>query len=181
VSATVLNMSMSLDGFVAGPNEGPDNPMGDGGYRLHEWFLPGADADHKDAGRLEGINGQVLGELMATGAVVTGRRTFEMADGWGGDHHDGVTTCTTGSSAEVSVVLLQTSTAATAGEHGLRFPCLSHVHPVRPLNGRRAKGIVKTWGLACHDEVARPGAGKGRVCRFRIWRRRGPARPDGTH
>jgi dihydrofolate reductase len=81
---------MSLDGFVAGPNEGPDNPMGDGGYRLHEWFLPGADADHKDAGRLEGINGQVLGELMATGAVVTGRRTFEMADGWGGDHHDGV-------------------------------------------------------------------------------------------
>jgi hypothetical protein len=31
VSSTVLYMSMSLDGFVAGPNEGPDNPAGDGG------------------------------------------------------------------------------------------------------------------------------------------------------
>ena len=40
-------MSMSLDGFVAGPNEGPDNPLGDGGHRLHEWFLTGDDADHK--------------------------------------------------------------------------------------------------------------------------------------
>jgi dihydrofolate reductase len=91
MSATVLNMSMSLDGFVAGPNEGPDNPMGDGGYRLHEWFLPGDDADHKGvSGRLGSTSGWVFGELMATGAVVTGRRTFEMADGWGGDHHDGV-------------------------------------------------------------------------------------------
>jgi dihydrofolate reductase len=92
MSATVLNMSMSLDGFVAGPNEGPDNPMGDGGYRLHEWFLPGDDADHKGvSGRLGSTSGGwVFGELMATGAVVTGRRTFEMADGWGGDHHDGV-------------------------------------------------------------------------------------------
>jgi hypothetical protein len=31
VSATVLYMSMSLDGFIAGPNEGPDNGLGDGG------------------------------------------------------------------------------------------------------------------------------------------------------
>ena len=45
MSATVLYMSMSLDGFIAGPNEGPDNGLGDGGHRLHEWFLPGADAE----------------------------------------------------------------------------------------------------------------------------------------
>jgi dihydrofolate reductase len=31
-----------------------------------------------------------MDELMSTGAVVVGRRTFELADGWGGDHHDGV-------------------------------------------------------------------------------------------
>jgi dihydrofolate reductase len=36
------------------------------------------------------VNGQVVDELMATGAVVAGRGTFEPADGWGGDHHDGV-------------------------------------------------------------------------------------------
>jgi dihydrofolate reductase len=36
------------------------------------------------------VNGQVIEEFMATGAVVAGRRTFEPANGWGGDHHDGV-------------------------------------------------------------------------------------------
>jgi hypothetical protein len=37
MSSTVLYMSMSLDGFIAGPNESPDNGLGDGGDRLHEW------------------------------------------------------------------------------------------------------------------------------------------------
>jgi dihydrofolate reductase len=39
---------------------------------------------------LAGVNSKVKGEVKATGAVITGRRTFELADGWGGDHHDGV-------------------------------------------------------------------------------------------
>ena len=39
VSATVLYMSMSLDGFIAGPNDSTDNGLGDGGERLHEWFM----------------------------------------------------------------------------------------------------------------------------------------------
>jgi dihydrofolate reductase len=73
-------MSMSLDGFIAGPNERPDNPLGDGGHRLHEWVLTDADADHKEvSGRLVGVNGQVVDEFMATGAVVAGRGTFESA------------------------------------------------------------------------------------------------------
>jgi dihydrofolate reductase len=74
-------MSMSLDGFIAGPNEGPDNGLGDGGHRLHEWFSTG-DGD--------GVNGGVFEEAMSTGAIVCGRGTIEPADGWGGDHHDGV-------------------------------------------------------------------------------------------
>jgi dihydrofolate reductase len=90
VSAAVLYMSMSLDGFIAGPNEGPGNGLGDGGQRLHEWVFAGADADHKGVGRPAGVNGQVFDEFMATGAVVCGRGTFEPAGGWGGDHHDGV-------------------------------------------------------------------------------------------
>jgi dihydrofolate reductase len=91
VSATVLYMSMSLDGFIAGPNERPDNGLGDGGERLHEWFPADADTDHKGLpGRPAGVNGQVADEFMATGAVVAGRGTFEPAGGWGGDHHDGV-------------------------------------------------------------------------------------------
>jgi dihydrofolate reductase len=44
-----------------------------------------------DAIRRSGtVNGQVVDEFMATGAVVAGRGTFEPAGGWGGDHHDGV-------------------------------------------------------------------------------------------
>jgi dihydrofolate reductase len=90
VSATVLYMSMSLDGFIAGPNERPDNGLGDGGDRLHEWVLSGAATDHKAISDLGGVNGQVVEEFLSTGAVVAGRGTFEPAGGWGGDHHDGV-------------------------------------------------------------------------------------------
>ena len=91
MSATVLYMSMSLDGFVAGPNERLDNGLGDGGHRLHEWIPMDADP-HPTAisDRVSGVNRQVVDEFMATGAVVAGRGTFEPAGGWGGDHHDGV-------------------------------------------------------------------------------------------
>ena len=82
MSSTVLYMSMSLDGFIAGPNESMDNGLGDGGHRLHEWILTD--------GPLTGVNGQVFEEAMATGAVVAGRGTVEPAGFWGGDHHDGV-------------------------------------------------------------------------------------------
>jgi dihydrofolate reductase len=92
MSSTVLYMSMSLDGFIAGPNESPDNGLGDGGDRLHEWALSGAEGGDLDAavGRLRGVNRQIYDEFMSTGAVVAGRGTFEPAGGWGGDHHDGV-------------------------------------------------------------------------------------------
>src|SRR5687767_1329199 len=92
MSSTVLYMSMSLDGFIAGPNERPDNGLGDGGDRLHEWVFPGAEGGDFEAAvaRLRGVNRQVYDEFMSTGAVVAGRGTFEPAEGWGGDHHNGV-------------------------------------------------------------------------------------------
>jgi dihydrofolate reductase len=80
VSATVLYMSMSLDGFIAGPNERMDNGLGDGGHRLHDWSFDST----------TGVHGIINEEFMATGAIVAGRGTFEPAGGWGGDHHDGV-------------------------------------------------------------------------------------------
>src|SRR5215212_7541280 len=84
-------MSMSLDGFIAGPNEGPGNGLGDGGHRLHEWMpMDGAPPPEAISDRVTGVNGQVVDEFMSTGAVVAGRGTFEPAGGWGGDHHDGV-------------------------------------------------------------------------------------------
>lgn len=76
-----LDMSMSLDGYVAGPRDRPDAPMGEGGFRLFNWLDRRFDA---------GVNGQVFGEAMATKAFISGRRTYEFADHWQGDHHDGV-------------------------------------------------------------------------------------------
>jgi len=92
MSATVLYMSMSLDGFITGPNPSPSNGLGDGGDRLHEWVFPGAEGGDFDAAvaRLGGVNRQIYDEFMSTGAVIAGRGTFEPAGGWGGDHHDGV-------------------------------------------------------------------------------------------
>jgi dihydrofolate reductase len=90
VSATVLFMSMSLDGFVAGPNgsidDGPDEAI----ERLHEWVFPPGVDDLDAIRHAGGVNGTVVDEFMSTGAVVAGRGTFEPAGGWGGDHHDGV-------------------------------------------------------------------------------------------
>ena len=90
MSATVLYMSMSLDGFIAGPNEGPDNGLGDGGLRLHDWLMTGGDVDLDAIRRSGSVNGTIVDEFMATGAIVAGRGTFEPAGGCGGDHHDGV-------------------------------------------------------------------------------------------
>jgi dihydrofolate reductase len=92
MSATVLYMSMSLDGFIAGPNDERGNGLGDDGHRLHDWFLTsgGPSGPSGVPRRPSGVNGEMFDELMATGAIVTGRRTFDMAGGWAGDHHDGV-------------------------------------------------------------------------------------------
>jgi dihydrofolate reductase len=79
-------MSMSLDGYIAGPNDEPSNPGGDGFMRLHEWFS----TPDGEIGRPAGPGGQLWDEAMATGAVLVGRRTAEQADHWGGDHHGSV-------------------------------------------------------------------------------------------
>ncbi|MEZ0471991.1 dihydrofolate reductase family protein [Luteimonas salinilitoris] len=84
MSSSVLYMSMSLDGYIAGPNDEPGNPGGDGGAveRLHEWGYT-ADGDI----RRSGPAGELVDEMEATGAVLAGRRTVEQVDHWGGDHH----------------------------------------------------------------------------------------------
>lgn len=92
MSSTVLYMSMSLDGFITGPNASLNNPLGDGGERLHEWVFPvAAERHHKAAAqqlRGDSVNRQIYDEIMSTGAVIAGRGTFEGANGWSGDHHD---------------------------------------------------------------------------------------------
>ncbi|MDR6613349.1 dihydrofolate reductase family protein [Leifsonia sp. 1010] len=80
--ATVLYMSVSVDGYVSTPD---DFLGGDDGNRLHDWYAPGGDED-----ALTGEAKALAGELDRIGSVVTGRRTAELMDHWGGDVHNGV-------------------------------------------------------------------------------------------
>jgi dihydrofolate reductase len=82
--SSVLYMSMSVDGYIAGPNDEPGNPGGDGGAveRLHQWGFT-ADGDV----RRSGPAGELAEAMEATGAVLAGRRTVEQVDHWKGDHH----------------------------------------------------------------------------------------------
>ena len=84
----LLNMSMSLDGFIAGPDIDVDRPMGDGGERLHQWLFQG-DSDRAvaaDGNSPDGVDAQVALEFStATGAVVIGKRMFDVGVGLWGD------------------------------------------------------------------------------------------------
>jgi dihydrofolate reductase len=73
-------MSMSLDGYIADPN---DKLGGDDGNRLHEWGL----TPDGDGFGTAGPAGQLIDEINAIGAVLVGRWTAELIDHWGGDHH----------------------------------------------------------------------------------------------
>lgn len=84
MSNSVLYMSISLDGFIAGPNDGPGNPGGDDFMRLHEWYgFKGTPPNTKGTAWGE----HFMQEITATGAVLAGRRTVEQVDHWGGNHH----------------------------------------------------------------------------------------------
>src|SRR6478672_1524363 len=93
-----LDITMSLDGFIAGPNQTLEEPLGKGGEQLHEWAyaLETWRERHGRSGGETNIDSQVMEESLAsTGAVVMGRRMFSggagpweddvNADGWWGD------------------------------------------------------------------------------------------------
>jgi dihydrofolate reductase len=93
-----LDITMSLDGFVAGPNASLEHPLGEGGMRLHEWAFAAASwrQQHGLSGGEASVDSDVIEESVAAlGAVVMGRRMFSggegpwaedaNANGWWGD------------------------------------------------------------------------------------------------
>ena len=92
-----VGLTMSLDGFIAGPNDGPERPLGEGGERLFEWFSSG-DTEYSMPGtemvfRISSQSAELLTEVeKSMGAFVTGRRTFDITNGWGGNPPLGVPT-----------------------------------------------------------------------------------------
>lgn len=86
----VFENSISLDGFVAGPNDNSENGLGDGGNALFNWYgngevpfaLPGTDmVFNVSAASAEYLKAEWYG----LGAMVVGRRTFDITHGWGGN------------------------------------------------------------------------------------------------
>jgi dihydrofolate reductase len=77
VARTNLSMSISADGYVAGPNQREDQPLGVGGMALHEWHI-GPAADHP-------VNRQVVSDMLdGMGATIMGRNMFGPVRGdWG--------------------------------------------------------------------------------------------------
>ncbi len=67
----IIDITMSLDGFVTAPNDGPGNGLGDGGQVLHEWAFHPTEADK-----------QLLFEepMQTQGSCVLGRRTFDISE-----------------------------------------------------------------------------------------------------
>jgi dihydrofolate reductase len=89
MSKVALYMSMSVDGFITGLDDGIDHGLGVNGERLHDWLRAGG-VDPGSHRPVDEPNATVFDEMMATGAVIVGRRTFDFARGWAGDHHDAV-------------------------------------------------------------------------------------------
>lgn len=88
-----FDISMSLDGFIAGPGPNPDQPLGEGGEKLHEWAyeLASFRERHGETGGTTGADDDVLAEAFdRVGAVVMGRRMFGGGEGpWGAEPWEG--------------------------------------------------------------------------------------------
>jgi dihydrofolate reductase len=83
----VTGLTISLDGYIAGPNDGPANPLGDGGVALFDWWTAGTERiGPDDRFRPPSRSREVVNEMFGCGAIITGRRTFDIAKGWDGHH-----------------------------------------------------------------------------------------------
>jgi hypothetical protein len=84
-----LDITMSLGGFIAGPNRTVEQPLGDGGDTLHEWMygLASWRELHGESGGTRNADDEVVRENFdAVGAVLMGRRMFSGGEGgWEGD------------------------------------------------------------------------------------------------
>jgi dihydrofolate reductase len=88
MGAVIVDLSVSLDGFIAGADDGSDLPLGRGGEALFAWMAAGPEENRVDP-RIAPPDASlpVVEELMSEiGAMVSGRRTFDIAGGWKNGH-----------------------------------------------------------------------------------------------
>jgi dihydrofolate reductase len=92
MSKVIANITMSVDGYIAGPDDGPAKGLGEGGERLHYWVFGGPwSYDAEPHGGPSGPDAEWLAEVSArVGAVVGGRWTYEAARHWGDENPFGL-------------------------------------------------------------------------------------------
>ena len=138
----VVDLSMSLDGFIAGSDDSPELPLGRGGERLFTWMSAGPESNRVERRLAPPDSSKVVMDEWMTeyGAIVSGRRTFDIAGGWKDEHPLDV---------PIFVVTHQVPT------HGEWSPRVSFV----------TDGIERALGLA--QEAAGDLKGVGVRCRHR--------------
>ena len=84
----IVDLSISLDGFIAGADDGPDNPLGNGGHALFAWMGAGPERNRVDRWLCPpDASRPIVDEWMReAGAMISGRRTFDIAGGWKDGH-----------------------------------------------------------------------------------------------
>jgi len=84
----ILDISVSLDGFITGPNDNRKQPLGEGGMAIQNWLFSGDQPSrYNDFFRLSSTNREVFdSSIPNTGAMIVGRRTFDIVNGWEGSH-----------------------------------------------------------------------------------------------
>jgi dihydrofolate reductase len=89
MSKVIIDMTMSLDGYIAGPDDGPEFPLGkNGGMAIFDWYFSGTE-EYKDP-VFKPEPGTNLNEVKKmfdeSGAFIFGRKTYDITNGWGGRH-----------------------------------------------------------------------------------------------
>jgi dihydrofolate reductase len=91
MAKVIAAITMSVDGYITGPNDGPGQGLGEGGERLHYWVFGGPWTYESQRGEPEGDDAEFLNDMQErVGAVVVGRNMYEAADHWGDKNAFGV-------------------------------------------------------------------------------------------
>jgi dihydrofolate reductase len=157
MSQVIVDISVSLDGYVTGPNVGLDNGLGDNGMALHDWVFHGNDADRAvlDAAFEE------------TGAVVQGRNLFDIIDGPGGWSEEmGYGAKPTGEVNPPIFVVTHTPPEKTRLGDRFRFvgsPAEAVTRGLEVADGKDV--VVMGGGQICHEVLA---AGLADVLRLHV-------------
>jgi dihydrofolate reductase len=147
MTKVIVDMSLSLDGMITGPDDSVSQPAGGrDGMRTLDWMLAGSQLyEGSSFMRPTGKNWELVDAMYkTTGAVLTGRRTYDFANAWGGSHP------ITG----LPVVVLTHTPPEEAPRGRSRFTYVSNVHEAVETAKRQAEGKdVMTHGASTTQQL----------------------------